>query len=202
MKTHIINCISKVMTMQSVPWLLVVVLLYLAAMTVLCGYGISLRASVHQFWLATLKRVSCSASHLKISCVYDTSSVQYCVGPQPSYCMLGIYGWDCPHLERAQRALSIYTHRAYFVGRLAWPFILFPRFRLRRRHTAYLGPGHRRTAPHACCPRQCHHMLPTRRVQSSQWIRWSAEDVEYSRWDGRARPTHRDQWRMAGCVRG
>jgi len=47
MKTHTINCILKVMIMQFAPWLLVVVLLYLAAMTVLCGYGILLRASVN-----------------------------------------------------------------------------------------------------------------------------------------------------------
>ena len=47
MRTHIINCISKVMTMPCVPWPLVVVLLYLAAMTVLCGYGTLLLANVN-----------------------------------------------------------------------------------------------------------------------------------------------------------
>ena len=83
MKTHITNCIFKVMINQFAPWLLVVALLYLAAMTGPCGYGTLLRASVNWFWLAILTRVSCTVSHSKIFRVYGISSVQCRVRPQP-----------------------------------------------------------------------------------------------------------------------
>ena len=109
------------------------------------------------------------------------SSVQHRFGPHPKSSLLWIYGQLCSHLESLYRAMRPCPHRPHVPRGTTWVIPFLPCLSCCRFDASSVGSVHRRSLAHFGCSHRCNYLLPTRRVQDSQWIRRDSQDVGHSR---------------------
>jgi len=131
------------------------------------------------------------------SCLH---SLQRCSRFRSQPSMFRIDGRLSSSMEPPNRRMPARPHRAYLTRWSARAVTLIPRISRRGLDTSDLGSRHWRVTAHPRRAHGCDNVLPARRVQSSQRIRWEPQDVERSRWDGGARSPDGDHGGVAGGV--